>query len=504
MTEAPPRLRMTGVQKSFGATRALRQVSLQVGAGEVHALIGENGAGKSTLMKILSGAHAPDAGAVEIDGELFNAGHPSHARRCGIEMIYQELTLAPHLSVEENILLGEEPSCFGWVNRGKRRALAQAALEQLCHGSIPLHYPAGALPIAEQQVVEIARALVRQPKVLIMDEPTSSLTAVDIENLFQVISRLKKKGVSVIYISHFLEECQRICDAYTVLRDGETVGTGKMDSVTQDEIIRMMVGREMAEIYPRIPHEMGEPVFELRDFAGEKKPRRVNLVLRAGEILGIAGLIGAGRTETLRACFGLDRVKGGMVMVQGKNQTHATPAERLSEHVGLVSENRKEEGLLLNRSLADNLTLSRFEPLSRFGFISERLQRDRTAEWIRELGVRAQDPMQQIGELSGGNQQKIAIGRLLHHEAKVLLLDEPTRGIDVGSKAQIYRLMGQLAAEGKAIVFVSSYLPELLGVCDTIGVMCRGVLSEVRPAAEWTQHSIISAAIGQKTTGEDE
>src|SRR3954464_3038491 len=487
---ASPRLRMTGVRKSFGATRALRNVSLEVAPGEVHALIGENGAGKSTLMKVLSGAYQADAGQIVLDGEPFVPASPLHARRCGIEMIYQELTLAPHLTVEENILLGEEPSRFGWLNRAKRRALAREALGKLNHQNLPVDAPAGALPLAEQQIVEIARALVREPKVLIMDEPTSSLTKVDAENLFGVIARLRERGVSVIYISHFLEECKKICDRYTVLRDGETAGTGEMGSAMIQEIIHLMVGRTMEEIYPRIPHAIGKPVLELRDFAGEKKPRAVDLVLREGEILGIAGLLGTGRTETLRACFGLDRVKSGKVVLWGREATHSSPSVRLADGVGLLSENRKEEGLLLNRSLADNLTLTRFGPLSRLGFISERLQRETTEHWIGKLGVRAEDALQRIGDLSGGNQQKMAIGRLLHHEARILLLDEPTRGIDVGSKAQIYRLMGELAAEGKAIIFVSSYLPELLGVCDNIGVMCRGVLSEVRPVGHWTEHSI--------------
>jgi ribose transport system ATP-binding protein len=251
----------------------------------------------------------------------------------------------------------------------------------------------------------------------------------------------------------------------------------------------------MEDIYPRIPHELGGTVLELRGLAGQRKPRSVSFALRAGEILGVAGLIGAGRTETLRACFGLDRVQGGSVFVHGKDETRKSPSHRLSRGIGLLSENRKEEGLLLDRSLADNLTLTRFGPLLRFGFINARLQWDATAAWIQRLGVRAQDPSQKIGSLSGGNQQKLAIGRLLHHQAEVLLLDEPTRGIDVGSKAQIYRLIGQLAAEGKAIIFVSSYLPELLGICDTIGVMCRGVLTDVRPRERWTEHSIIAAAI---------
>jgi ribose transport system ATP-binding protein len=282
-----------------------------------------------------------------------------------------------------------------------------------------------------------------------------------------------------------------------VLRDGESVGNGPMEGADLNEIIRLMVGREIKEIYPRVAHQLGTPVFELRELAGQSKPRAASLTLRQGEILGIAGLVGAGRTETLRACFGLDRVKDGTICIGRREDTHARPGRRLAQGIGLLSENRKEEGLLLNRSVADNLTLTRFGTVARLGFISRRRQNHAAQEWMQQLDVRAAGPTQPISELSGGNQQKIAVGRLLHHDAKILLLDEPTRGIDVGSKVQIYQWMGRLAAQGKAVIFVSSYLPELLGVCDTIAVMCRGVLSAARPAGEWTEHSIISAAIGQ-------
>lgn len=499
-----PRLRMSGVRKAFGATKALRGVSFEIAPGEVHALIGENGAGKSTLMKVLSGAYQLDEGSIELDGAPFTPRNPLHARQCGIAMIYQELTLAPDLSVEENILLGSEPAMLGWLNRSRRRVMAQRALAELHHESIPLDAPVRQLTIAEQQVVEIARALIGEPKIIVMDEPTSSLTQVDTENLFAVIERLRRRGVSIVYISHFLEECQRLCDRYTVLRDGESVGTGAMRDAALPEIIRLMVGREIQDIYPRTPHALGEPVLELKGVAGAMKPSAVSLTLRAGEILGLAGLVGAGRTETLRACFGLDRLKAGSIAVCRRDKTHSSPTLRLADGVGLLSENRKEEGLMLNRSLADNLTITRFGPVSRFGFIHNRHQRNCTRQWMDRLDVRAQGPTQSIGELSGGNQQKIAIGRLLHHEARILLLDEPTRGIDVGSKAAVYQLMGELAGQGKAVVFVSSYLPELLGICDTIGVMCRGVLSEVRPAADWTEHGIISAAIGATGPGQEE
>jgi len=491
------RLRMAGVRKSFGATLALNNVSFEVGPGEIHALIGENGAGKSTLMKILSGAFPADAGRIELDGQPFVPENPLHARRNGIAMIYQELLLAPHLSVEENILLGEEPGRLGWPNRTRGRELARHALAELHHENIPLHVPVNRLTIAEQQIVEIARALVRAPKVLIMDEPTSSLTQVDAENLFRAMHRLRQRGVSIVYISHFLEECQRVADRYTILRDGESVGTGVMAEADLNGIIRLMVGREIKEIYPRIPHNLGSPVLEWVGLGGETRPRSANLTLRQGEILGIAGLIGSGRTEALRVFFGLDRLARGRVSVFSRESTRGTPTRRLAEGIGLLSENRKEEGLMLNRTLADNLTITRYGVISRLGWISTRSQENCARGWMRKLDVRARTPRQCISELSGGNQQKVAVGRLLHHDAAILLLDEPTRGIDVGSKVQIYRLMGELASQGKAIIFVSSYLPELLGVCDTIVVMCRGVLTGVRPASEWTEHSIISAAIGQ-------
>ena len=492
-----PRLRMVGVHKSFGATHALKNVSFEVGPGEVHALIGENGAGKSTLMKVLSGAYQADTGQIELDGERFVPKDPLHARRSGIAMIYQELSLAPHLSVEENVLLGEEPHRFGWLNRPRRRTVAREALAELHHENISLDAPVSRLTIAEQQIVEIARALIGSPKVLIMDEPTSSLTQVDAENLFTVIDRLRQRDVSIVYISHFLEECQRVAARYTVLRDGESVGAGGMASARLNDIIRLMVGREIQDIYPHTSHALGKPVLELQALRGVAKPRSANLILHEGEILGIAGLIGTGRTETLRACFGLDRIKSGSVWVGSRESTHSSPTRRLAEGIGLLSENRKEEGLLLNRTLADNLTLTRYGPVSKLGLVNRHRQRQCAQDWLARLEVRAQSPEQAVSELSGGNQQKIAVGRLLHHNARIFLLDEPTRGIDVGSKVQIYKLLDELAAQGKAVVFVSSYLPELLGVCDTIGVMCRGVLSAVRPAREWNEHTLMAAAIGQ-------
>jgi len=497
-----PRLRVERVAKRFGTTVALDGVSLEVASGEVHALIGENGAGKSTLMKVLSGAHRPDAGSLTLDGQPFEPSDPLHAHNCGVAMIYQELNLAPDLSVEENILLGREPAALGWLRRGERRRLAKRALEEIGQPQMPLDTPVRSLTIAQQQLVEIARALVGEPRVLIMDEPTSSLTQVDTENLFGVIERMSRRGVSVIYISHFLEECQRVASRFTVLRDGRSVGSGAMSGTALDSIIQLMVGRTVDEIYPRTSRAAGEPVLELRGVAGLAKPSRVDLTLRAGEIVGLFGLVGAGRTETLRAVFGLDRLANGIVKIFSHEATRSTPAKRLANGVGLLSEDRKEEGLLLGRSIADNLTLTRLGPVTHLGIVNGTAQAAAAGKWMAKLDVKASDAAQPVGELSGGNQQKIALGRLLHHEADILLLDEPTRGIDVGSKAQIYRLMNELAAQGKALVFVSSYLPELLGVCDRIGVMFRGELSEVRPVADWSEAEIIRAAVGQADAGE--
>ncbi len=491
-----PRLQLSGIRKAFGATQALGGVSLEVGPGEALAVIGENGAGKSTLMKVLSGAHSPDAGTMLLDGRPYSPADPLEARRCGVAMIYQELNLVQHLTVAENIVLGVEPGRWGWVNRRERRAQAVRVLAELQSGVDP-DAPVSALTIAQQQLVEIARALVHEPRVLILDEPTSSLTGVDVEHLFGVLERLRQRGVSLLYISHFLEECQRVCTRFTVLRDGRTVGGGDLASTSLDQVIRWMVGREVKDLYPRTPHEIGAPVLALNALAGREKPRCARFSIRAGEIFGLFGLIGAGRTETLRTVFGLDPVRSGEVQLDGRSETSTTPARRLRAGVALLSEDRKREGLLLNRSIAENLLLTRLHPVSWCGFVRPQAERRTARSWMDQLEVRAQNEHQAIGELSGGNQQKVAFGRLLYHQARVLLLDEPTRGIDVGSKAAIYLRIGQAAAQGRAVVLVSSYIPELLGVCDTIGVMCRGEITAVRPVADWTEHALIAAAIGQ-------
>ncbi|HID76189.1 MAG TPA: sugar ABC transporter ATP-binding protein [Planctomycetaceae bacterium] len=500
----PPRLVMEGVHKRFGATRALCGVDLTVEAGQVHALVGENGAGKSTLMKVLSGAHRPDEGRMYLDGVPYAPRNPLDARRRGVAMIYQELSLAPHLSVMENILLGIEPAVGPFVRWEEIRRRAASALQQIGIGDVAPEIELRRLPIAKQQMVEIARAVAVQCRVLVLDEPTSSLTRQDIQRLFDLIRRLKARNLAIIYISHFLEEVQQISDYFTVLRDGRTVGSGRTAETTIDRMVTLMVGRQVTELYPRHRRQAGEVVLEISDLAGSRGPASASLALRRGEVLGIAGLVGAGRTELIRAIFGLDPVRSGTIRVAGYTGP-ASPRDRWRQGAGMVSEDRKQEGLALSLSLADNITLPKLDRLGRGGLITPGRQAAAARPWIERMGIRCQSPQQPVEALSGGNQQKVALARLLHADVDVLLLDEPTRGIDVGSKAQIYRLIDQLAtgdpAGGrppKAVLLVSSYLPELLGVCDRIAVMCRGRLGPARPARRWDERRLMLAATGQE------
>jgi ribose transport system ATP-binding protein len=481
---------MTNIHKCFGPTIALSGVDLHVDSGEVLALVGENGAGKSTLMKVLSGAHAPDEGAMELDGAPFRPRGPLDARRAGVAMIYQELSLAKDLSVMENILLGIEPRIGPFVRWRKVKAIARDAMSQVGHPDVPLRRQVGELSIATQQLIEVARAVAVGARVLVLDEPTSSLTRGDIQNLFALVNRLKKQGLAIVYISHFLEEVKEISDRFTVLRDGRSVGGGKTSDATAKQIVAMMVGRSVEDLYPRSPRTKGETLLEVKSLASTGKPVNASLTLHRGEVLGIAGLIGAGRTEFLRAIFGLQKIRDGSVRL-GMYEGGASPGSRWRQGAGMVSEDRKVEGLAISLSVADNLTMSKLGALVR----PAKQARD-CAPWIEKFPIKCRSAHQPVGDLSGGNQQKVAIARLLHADVDVLLLDEPTRGIDVGSKAQIYRIIDELACKGKAILMVSSYLPELLGICDRIAVMCRGVLGEAKPVRAWTEHAIMAEATG--------
>jgi ribose transport system ATP-binding protein len=504
-----------GVGKAFGATRALAGVDLAAGAGEVHAVVGENGAGKSTLMKVLAGVVAPDEGAIELGGRPYRPQSPADARREGVALVSQEIALCPHLDVAANVALGQEPTRFGVVDRARVEAAARAALAEVGAERIDPRARAGDLSLADRQLVEIARALVRwgdrpgappPARVLILDEPTSSLGREDARRLFDLVRRLKGEGLLVLYISHFLEEVAAVADRYTVLRDGQSVASGAMADVTPAGLVAKMAGRSVEGAPARAPREPGEVVLELGELAGASKPTRASLALRRGEVFGVAGLVGAGRTELLRAIFGLDPVKGGRVRVKSWDGP-ATPRERLAQGVGLLSEDRAHEGLALARSIAENVTLSKLGPLAPFrgtaarvaaalGLVSPARADEAAARWAAELGIKCRGPEQAAAELSGGNQQKLALARLLHHDVDVLLLDEPARGIDVGAKAQIFALIDALARRGKAVLLVSSYLPELLSTCDRIAVLCRGELGEARPASSWTEHELLEHATG--------
>src|SRR5450432_4039982 len=408
-----PRLEMRGVRRSFGATKALRGVELTVAPGEVMALVGENGAGKSTLMKILSGAIPPDEGKMFLDGADYVPGNPLHARTSGVAMIYQELALAPHLSVMENILLGIEPTRGPLMNWSEMKRRAAAALREVGLEDVSPEVQIRRLSIAQQQLVEIARAVALDCRVLVLDEPTSSLAAKDIQKLFALIRRLKAKHISIVYISHFLEEVQAVSDRFTVLRDGETVGTGVTRETTNEKIIGLMVGRDVDELYPRSMRTPGEVILEIKNLSGVAKPKSASLQLRRGEVLGISGLVGAGRTELMRLIFGLNHIANGEIRV-GTFDGAAAPGRRWAQRVGMVSEDRKTEGLALSLSIADNLTLSRLEGLGPWRFVLPSRQHAACEPWIKKIPIKCQSPSQRISGLSGGNQQKVALARLLH------------------------------------------------------------------------------------------
>ncbi|MCW5942466.1 MAG: sugar ABC transporter ATP-binding protein [Fimbriimonadaceae bacterium] len=482
-----------GICKRFGATVALKDVAFDVEPGEVHALVGENGSGKSTLMRVLCGETAPDAGSMSLDGSTYRPTGPQDAHRHGVALIHQELAVCAHLSVAENVCLGAEPSVRLLLSRGTMAQTARQALAQLGHGDLDVWTEVGRLPVAMRQIVEIARALAADARVVIFDEPTSSLTQSDAERLFAVVAQLRGQGKAIVYISHFLDEIERVADRVSVLRDGEKVGTFARADIGRDRMVTLMVGRAVDEMYPRSERVPGDVLLRVEDLAGASKPTRASLTVRRGEVLGIAGLTASGRTELLRAVFGLDAVRQGRVTV-GAYGGPASPARRWRQGIGMLSEDRKGEGLAMNLSISDNVTLAN---TNRGFWVSPARMRADASTWAERLRVRCQGPDQPVGALSGGNQQKVALGRLLSYGVDLLLLDEPTRGIDVGSKAEIYALVDRLVQEGKAVVIVSGYLPELLGVCDRIAVMHRGELGPPIDARTTAEARLASMVAGE-------
>jgi len=496
-----PLLQLRNIKKRFAATVALGGVDLDVGRGEVCAIIGENGAGKSTLMNIISGLVQADSGQISIDGTDWRPAGPLDARAVGIAYIHQELSLCPHLSVAENILLGAEPARAGWIRRDDMFARAGALLKSFDRADIDPNQRLANLPLASQQVVEICRALAGKPRLILMDEPTSSLPRENVEKLFAAIRRLKADGVAIIYISHFLEEVREIADRYTVLRDGISVNSGEFTTASDEQLIEAMVGRSVESAFRhQRPDQTGQVLLSVRDLSAPPGLRSASFDLHGGEVLGIAGLIGSGRTELVRALFGLERIERGEISIRGQRRRAAGPHQRMQQGVGYLSEDRKAEGLAMPMTLADNITLTRFSSCATAGWISDRAQRQQSSACMETLRVKASGPDAAVASLSGGNQQKIAMARLLHQDPDILLLDEPTRGIDVGAKAEVHHIINDLAAQGMGILLISSDLPELFGVCDRVAVMNRGRLSPARKVQDWTPQLVMEAAIATRET----
>ncbi|UQA95548.1 sugar ABC transporter ATP-binding protein [Streptomyces halobius] len=499
-------LRVEGVTKSFPGVRALDGVDLSLRTGEVHALLGENGAGKSTLIKMLSGAHRPDGGRIVVAGQEVHIRSAQDAARLGIATIYQEFTLVPGLTVAENIFLGRRPrTALGLVDKKTMRARA-AELLQRVRLDVSSDTPVAELGIARLQMVEIAKALSLDARVLIMDEPTAVLSSEEVQTLFGIVRELRASGVGIIFITHHLDEIGALGDRVTVLRDGRSVG--EVPATTdEDRLIRLMVGRDIAEQYPRRrPDEPGAPLLRVRGLTrhGAKGARGapagpvfegVDFEVRAGEVVGLAGLVGAGRTELARAVFGADRYDAGTVEVDGKQLARGDVRAAMRAGLGLVPEDRKGQGLVLDASLQDNLTLARLDRDARGGWVDRRRQRRQAAAVAGQLKVRMSGLGQSARTLSGGNQQKIVIGKWLLAEARLLILDEPTRGIDVGAKVEIYQLINELTAAGCAVLMISSDLPEVLGMSDRVLVMAQGRLAGELPAGRATQDAVMELAV---------
>jgi ribose transport system ATP-binding protein len=487
---------MSGIDKSFPGVRALSDARFSLFAGEVHALMGENGAGKSTLMKILSGAYQKTAGRITLDGHEVEIRNPAHAQALGISTIYQEFNLVSHLSIGENIYLGREPVRFGLIDR---RAVNRQATEVLSRLGLKLdpRRPVKGLRVAEQQMVEVAKALSLDARVLIMDEPTAALTEHEIKELFAAIRGLQEKGVSIVYISHRMEELFEIGDRVTVLRDGRSVGTFAVKETNKFELIRLMVNRDLTELFPKEHAERGAEVLRVENLSTRGGLCDVSFSLHKGEVLGIAGLLGAGRTELARAIFGLDKLESGTIRIKGKVRHIGSPRAAINAGVGFLTEDRKAQGLVLPLSVKDNLCLPSVDKFTRLGFVDSRRERLAASSYVKELRIRTPGLDQKVVYLSGGNQQMVVLSKWLCSEAEVFIFDEPTRGVDVGAKAEIYQLMNRLAAAGVAIIMISSELPEILGMSDRILVMRGGRVVCEFTAAEATQEKILECALGE-------
>jgi rhamnose transport system ATP-binding protein len=490
-------LHAVNISKHYAGVQALRRASFDLNAGEVHALVGENGAGKSTLVKIITGAALADEGEILFNDQPIKENSPGYSKSLGIAAIYQQPALFPELTVAENLAIGRERSGpFGVVKWKERRRVAKNLLER-AGARINTDAIAAELSMPQQQLVEIARALGADAKIIVFDEPTASLSEEDTQNLFHVIRELKSQGTGIIYISHRLEELSQIADRVTVLRDGQTIGTRKMADVDRDELIRLMVGRELSTIYPKRRAVLGETVFELKDFGSHSAGiRQINLAVRAGEIVGVAGLIGAGRTELAKTIFGLEPPDEGEILLRGKRIRISHPCEAVEHGIAYLPEDRRKHGVVLDLPISANITLASLKQVSGFGGMDFGKEKKIAMDYTRRLAVKTPAIYNSVSTLSGGNQQKVALSRWLMTKPSVLILDEPTQGIDVGAKAEIHELMMELAEQGIAILMISSELSEILGMSDRIAIMSGGTIVTVIDRGEATQDKILSVALG--------
>ena len=485
---------MQGISKSFGPVRVLDTIDFTVAGGEIHALMGENGAGKSTLMKILSGAYSSDSGRILIDGEAVTIRSTREAEALGIAIIHQELNMIPQLSVIDNLYLGREPNHFGVIERSRMQAESAGWLSKVGAGQIDVNRTAETLSIGLQQLVEIAKALSLKARVLIMDEPTASLTDREIGTLFAIMTDLKSRGVGIVYVSHRMEEIFKICDKVSVLRDGHFVGERVVAETSFDEVVKLMVGRELKERFPKREASLGPVRLKVDDLTDEGHIHGIHFEVRAGEVLGLAGLIGAGRSRILNTLFGVNRKASGEVLLDGRPLSIDRPADAIAAGIGFVTEDRKSQGLVLGLSLRENVTLVHLGKYAHAGIIDRAAEDGAVKELMDELQIRARDAELEVKALSGGNQQKVVFAKWLAVPPKVLLLDEPTRGVDVGGKAEIYHTINRLAAAGTAIVMVSSELPEVLAMSDRILVMREGRQAGIFDAKATNQEQIMAAA----------
>jgi len=502
-SSSPPLLSMRGVDKSFPGVHALKSVDLDLAAGDVLALLGENGAGKSTLIKVLGGAHQPDSGAIEIDGRRLDITSPQDSQRAGIGIIYQEFNLVPAMTVRENIFLGQEPSRVSFIPAGKERRRARELFERI---GVELDPDALVrdLTVAQQQVVEIAKALSLDSRIIVMDEPSAALSPREVQGLFRIIEELKSQGIGIVYVSHRLDEIFAICNRVTVLRDGEYVDSKPIGELTRDTLIELMVGRKLENEFPtraavNVPDKVdaeARPGLVVSGLAGGPKVKDVSFNVRRREIVALTGLVGAGRTETARLIFGADKREAGTITLDGNELDIRSPRDAITAGICLLTEDRKGQGLILNQSVLENFGLPNLSRFSAGGLIQQKLERSAFQGYVEQLQIKVSEPAQRAGNLSGGNQQKVVLAKWLERDAEVIIFDEPTRGIDVGAKFEIYLLMHKLVEQGKAILMISSELPEVLGMADRIVVLHEGrVKGEINDVKSATQESIMSLAV---------